>query len=199
MLGVNAGEYHLDNAMNSITENTLTRSLKIALIVGAWLLFAAGAFAGVMLARYHYNTIIQTNQATHASQLKAISDEASAATRQAILRMEDAQREKTRLDTYYTQELAREKAQSQALRDDLSTGRRRLQFARADLATCQLTASHHSSASAVGDGAEIQFSVEAGLLVEDIRADIKRDQDKLDYLQGYVKDVVKECRREVTP
>nr|WP_307773386.1 lysis system i-spanin subunit Rz [Providencia stuartii] len=185
--------------MNSIAENTLTRSLKIALIVGAWLLFAAGAFAGVMLARYHYNTIIQTNQATYASQLKAISDEASAATRQAILRMEDAQREKARLDTYYTQELAREKAQSQALRDDLSTGRRRLQFARADLATCQLTASHHSSASAVGDGAEIQFSVEAGLLVEDIRADIKRDQDKLDYLQGYVKDVVKECRREVTP
>ncbi|MDL9988684.1 lysis system i-spanin subunit Rz [Providencia rettgeri] len=185
--------------MNSIAENTLTRSLKIALIVGAWLLFAAGAFAGVMLARYHYNTIIQTNQATHASQLKAISDEASAATRQAMLRMEDAQREKARLDTYYTQELAREKAQSQALRDDLSTGRRRLQFARADLATCQLTASHHSSASAVGDGAEIQFSVEAGLLVEDIRADIKRDQDKLDYLQGYVKDVVKECRREVTP
>ncbi|QWQ16555.2 lysis system i-spanin subunit Rz [Providencia rettgeri] len=185
--------------MNSITENTLTRSLKIALIVGAWLLFAAGAFAGVMLARYHYNTIIQTNQATHASQLKAISDEASAATRQAILRMEDAQREKARLDTYYTQELAREKAQSQALRDDLSTGRRRLQFARADLATCQLTASHHSSARTVGDGAEIQFSVEAGLLVEDIRADIKRDQDKLDYLQGYVKDVVKECRREVTP
>lgn len=80
--------------MNSITENTLTRSLKVALIVGAWLLFAAGAFAGVMLARYHYNTIIQTNLATHTSQLKAISDEASAATRQAMLRMEDAQREK---------------------------------------------------------------------------------------------------------
>ena len=73
--------------MNSITENTLTRSLKIALIVGAGLLFAAGAFAGVMLARYHYNAIIQTNQATYASQLKAISDEASAATRQAMLRM----------------------------------------------------------------------------------------------------------------
>lgn len=199
MLGVNAGEYRRDNTMNSIAENTLTRSLKVTLIVGAWLLFAAGAFAGVMLARYHYNTIIQTNLATHTSQLKAISDEASAATRQAMLRMKDAQREKNRLDTYYTQELAREKAQSQALRDDLSTGRRRLQFARADLATCQLTASHHSSASAVGDGAEIQFSVEAGLLVEDIRTDIKRDQDKLDYLQGYVKDVVKECRREVTP
>ena len=79
MLGVNAGEYRRGNTMNSITENTLTRSLKIALIVGAGLLFAAGAFAGVMLARYHYNAIIQTNQATYASQLKAISDEASEA------------------------------------------------------------------------------------------------------------------------
>ncbi|PVF73586.1 lysis system i-spanin subunit Rz, partial [Proteus mirabilis] len=126
----------------------------------------SGCICGCHAGAYHYNTIIQTNQATHASQLKAISDEASAATRQAMLRMEDAQREKARLDTYYTQELAREKAQSQALRDDLSTGRRRLQFARADLATCQLTASHHSSARTVGDGAEIQFSVEAGLLLK---------------------------------
>lgn len=185
--------------MNSITENTLTRSLKIALIVGAWLLFAAGAFAGVMLARYHYNSIIQANQSQYDANLKAISDKAAAETEQARERMVQAQREKQRLDEHYAKELSDAQKESKTLRDDLSAGRRRLQFARADLATCQLTASHRSSASTVGDGAEIQFSVEAGLLVEDIRADIKRDQDKLDYLQGYVKDVVKECRREVTP
>lgn len=185
--------------MNSIAENTLTRSLKIALIVGAWLLFAAGASAGFVLARYHYTTIIQTNQTAYADNLKLISNEAEASTRQALRRTEDAQREKQRLDEYYDKELSHAQQESQALRDDLSTGRRRLQFARADLATCQLTASHHSGTRTLGDGAEIQFSVEAGLLVENIRTDIKRDQDKLDYLQGYVKDVVKECRREVTP
>ncbi|MGC4800153.1 lysis system i-spanin subunit Rz [Providencia huaxiensis] len=199
MLGVNAGKYHMDKAMNSIAENTLTRSFKVALIIAAWLLFAIGAAAGAVLARYHYNGIIQAKQSQYDKNLKAISDEAAAATQQANARMQQAQREKQRLDERYAKELSDAKKESKALRDDLSAGRRRLQFAKADLATCQLTASHSSGTRTVGDGAEIRFSVEAGLLVEDIRAGIQLDQAKLDYLQDYVTNVVNECRREVTP
>lgn len=199
MLGVNAGKYHMDKAMNSIAENTLTRSFKVALIIAAWLLFAIGAAAGAVLARYHYNGIIQANQSQYDKNLKAISDEAAAATQQANARMQQAQREKQRLDERYAKELSDAQKGSQALRDDLSAGRRRLQLVRADLATCQLTASHSSGTRTMGDGAEIRFSVEAGLLVEDIRAGIQLDQAKLDYLQDYVTNVVNECRREVTP
>ncbi|HHR6139924.1 TPA: lysis system i-spanin subunit Rz [Providencia alcalifaciens] len=185
--------------MASPLESTLTRSFKIALLIGACLLFTIGALTGAILARYHYNGIIQANQSQYQADLKAVSDEAHTTTQQAIARMAQAQREKQQLDEHYTKELNDAQNASQALRDELAAGRRRLQFARADLATCELTASHRSGTRTVGDGAEIRFSVEAGLLLEDIRAGIQLDQAKLDYLQAYVSDVVQECRREVTP
>lgn len=185
--------------MNSITENTLTRSLKMSLIVGTGVLFVAGVFVGVMLARYHYNTIIQTHQATYARQLKALSDEASVATRHALAQTVAALNEKQQLDDYYHKELENAQHSAQTLRDDVLRGRRRLQLARADLATCQITANDATRSRALGDGAEIQFSVEAGLLVDDIRTDIKRDHAKLDYLQAYVKKVVHYCQLEKQP
>ncbi|HHR6207301.1 TPA: hypothetical protein ACS726_001033 [Providencia alcalifaciens] len=71
--------------MASQLESTLTRSFKIALLIGACLLFTIGALTGAILARYHYNGIIQANQSQYQADLKAVSDEAHTSSPQATV------------------------------------------------------------------------------------------------------------------
>jgi prophage endopeptidase len=47
----------------------------------------------------------------------------------------------------------------------------------------------------VGDAATLDLTPDAGQSVLDIRAGIINDDAKLDYLQSYVTDIVKQCKR----
>ncbi|HHR5813579.1 lysis system i-spanin subunit Rz [Providencia alcalifaciens] len=183
--------------MDKILRNIFLYPAKRALIVVISLLFFVAIFVSIILTSYYYQTIIQTNKADYASRLKVISDEAEASIRQSFQRTQEAIQEKQKLDEYYHGELINAQKESQDLRDDLYADRRRLQLTQASLATCQHTTNDHSITRSMGDGAEVRFSVEAGLLVQDIRTGIKLDQDKLEYLQQYVKKIVRSCEKDL--
>ncbi|AYA40791.1 lysis protein [Xenorhabdus nematophila] len=131
-----------------------------------------------------------------AEQLVAINQKAYSETLAAIRQMKDAQNRAAKLDEYYSEKLAHATEENAALRTDIAAGHRRVQIAAANLATCQLTQDRNTRTRSVGDGAQIELTAEAGRAIYDIRTGIIRDQTKLDYLQRYVRDVVRQCKPE---
>nr|WP_280528722.1 lysis system i-spanin subunit Rz [Providencia huaxiensis] len=111
-----------------------------------------------------------------------------------IERMKSAQRTAAELDAEYSGKLKHELNENDRLRRSLANGDRRLQFAKADLATCKLSASRNTGSAGVGNGTEIRISAEAGQLIYDIRAGIISDQAKLDYWQARAIRLEKQCR-----
>ncbi|PHM46342.1 endopeptidase [Xenorhabdus mauleonii] len=132
----------------------------------------------------------------HATQLVAINQKAHSETLAAIQQMKDAQNRAAELDKYYSGKLANVTEENAVLRADIVAGHRRVQIAAANLATCQLTQNRDTGARSVGDGAQVELTARAGRTIYDIRAGIIRDQAKLDYLQQYVRDVVRQCKAE---
>ncbi|OSD55387.1 lysis protein [Salmonella enterica subsp. enterica serovar Gaminara] len=100
-----------------------------------------------------------------------------------ITDMTTRQRDVAALDAKYTKELTDAKAENDALRRKLDNGGRVRVKGR-----CTVPASTTSaSPSRVGDAATVELSPGAGQNVLDIRAGIISDQEKLKYLQEYVR------------
>ncbi|MDC9588188.1 lysis system i-spanin subunit Rz [Xenorhabdus sp. XENO-10] len=132
----------------------------------------------------------------HAAQLIAINQKARSEMLAVIQQMKDAQNRAAQLDEYYSGKLAYATEENAALRADITAGHRRVQIAVANLATCQLTQNRDTSARSVGNGTQVELTAKAGRAIYDIRAGIISDQTKLDYLQQYVRDVVRQCKPE---
>lgn len=131
-----------------------------------------------------------------AEQLVAINQQAHSETLAAIQQMKDAQNRAAQLDEYYSGKLAHATEENAALRTDIVAGHRRVQIAAANLATCQLTQNRDIRPRSMGDGTQVELTAKAGRAIYDIRTGIIRDQAKLDYLQQYVRDVVRQCKSE---
>lgn len=138
---------------------------------------------------------ISDNQAAFDRTLSAITTKAQQDTADAIQRMKDAQAAAADLDAKATQDLANAKAENDRLRADVAAGNRRVQFAKADLATCKLAPGRNPGTSSVGDGLQIDLSPEGGRAVLDLRESAITDDKVIAYLQGYIRDVVKQCKR----
>ncbi|WP_323854757.1 lysis system i-spanin subunit Rz [Xenorhabdus koppenhoeferi] len=132
----------------------------------------------------------------HAAQLVAINQQARSETLAAIQQMKEAQNRAAKLDEYYSGKLAHVTEENAALRTDIAAGYRRVQIAAANLATCQHPQNRDTAPRSVGDGTQIELTAEAGRTIYDIRTGIIRDQTKLDYLQQYVREVVRQCKAE---
>ncbi|OTA18605.1 endopeptidase [Xenorhabdus beddingii] len=132
----------------------------------------------------------------HAEQLVAIGQKAHSETLAAIQQMKDAQNRAAQLDEFYSGKLAHVIEENTALRADITAGHRRVQISAANLATCQLTQNRDPGTRSMGNGTQIELTAKAGRAIYDIRAGIIRDQAKLDYLQHYVRDVVRQCKPE---
>ncbi|MGF7482719.1 lysis system i-spanin subunit Rz [Providencia sp. SP181] len=130
----------------------------------------------------------------HETTITAIALEAKMHSDAVIERMKLAQRAAAELDAEYSGKLKHELNENDRLRRSLANGDKRLRFAKADLATCKLSASRNTSSGSVDDGTEIRFSAEAGQLIYDIRAGIISDQAKLDYWQARAIKLEKQCR-----
>ncbi|MBD2814209.1 lysis protein [Xenorhabdus sp. Flor] len=130
----------------------------------------------------------------HSAQIAAIYQKTSQETLSAIQQMKDAQNRVTQLDEYYSGKLAHVTEKNTALRADIAAGHRRVQIATANLATCQLTQNRNTRSRSVGDGTQVELTAKAGRTIYDIRAGIISDQAKLDYLQQYVREVVRQCK-----
>ncbi|MBD2779870.1 lysis system i-spanin subunit Rz [Xenorhabdus szentirmaii] len=157
---------------------------------------AIGSILGWWGHRFWFLNEVAMLKQQHAEELVAINQKARSETLAAIRQMRDAQDRAAQLDEYYSGKLAHVAEENVALRTDIAAGYRRVQIAAANLATCQLTQNRNTGARSVGDGTQIEFTAKAGRAIYDIRAGIIRDQAKLDYLQQYVRDVVRQCRPE---
>lgn len=100
-----------------------------------------------------------------------------------ITDMTKRQRDVAALDAKYTKELADAKAENDALQRRLAAGGRVRVKGRCSVPTETETA----STSRVGNAATVELSPGAGQNVLDIRAGIISDQEKLKYLQEYVR------------
>ncbi|EAN8329731.1 lysis protein [Salmonella enterica] len=149
--------------------NRITTGVIISLLIVA----AALAWA---TDHYHGNAVKYKDQrdtATHSLKLANAT----------ITDMQTRQRDAAALDAKYTKELADEKAENDALRRKLDNGGRVRVEGR-----CSVPASTTSaSPGSVGNAATVELSPVAGRNVLDIRAGIISDQEKLKYLQQYVR------------
>ncbi|EIG0950581.1 lysis protein [Salmonella enterica subsp. enterica serovar Muenchen] len=132
--------------------------------------------------RYHGNAIRykeQRDTTTHNLKLanETISD------------MQTRQRDVAALDARYTKELADEHAKNADLQRRLAAGGRVRVEGRCTVPTTANTA----GASRVGNAATVELSRTAGQNVLDIRAGIISDQEKLRYLQDYIRT---QCQRK---
>ncbi|EDY9278880.1 lysis protein [Salmonella enterica] len=129
------------------------------------------------LANHYRNNAItykdQRDTATHSLKLANAT----------ITDMQTRQRDVAALDAKYTKELADAKAENDALQRRLAAGGRVRVKGR-----CTVPASTTSaSPGSVGNAATVELSPGAGQNVLNIRAGIISDQEKLKYLQEYVR------------
>ncbi|WP_181025827.1 lysis system i-spanin subunit Rz [Pectobacterium brasiliense] len=148
-------------------------------------IIAGGAFCW-WITSTSYDADIATLKSEHALALKFVSDKAAADSEAARSREHGFQQQIAALDAEHTKE--RENAQREAdrLRNDIVSGKRRVQFTNAALATCELSSGAVRSAGSLGNAASVQLSPTAGRNILDIRAGIKDDQAMLAYLQNYI-------------
>ncbi|MGK0705327.1 lysis protein [Yokenella regensburgei] len=101
-----------------------------------------------------------------------------------ITDMQKRQREVSALDNTHTEALNEAESEIETLRRQLAAGTRRM-YVRGKCAVPG-TASHHSPAG-VGDGTAVELDTKTGQDILDLRANIIRDNEKLKFLQEYVK------------
>ncbi|MFJ5472756.1 lysis protein [Pectobacterium carotovorum] len=154
-----------------------------ALVAG---IIAGGAFCW-WITSTSYDTDIATLKIEHALVLKSVSDKAAADSEAARNREHGFQQQIAALDARYTKDREDAKRENERLRADIVSGKRRVQFASAALATCELSSGAVRSASGMGNATGVQLSTTAGRNILDIRTGINDDQAKLIYLHEYIR------------
>lgn len=185
----------------------ITSRIKTA-VAGGLLLVAilVSAYVSWALTSNSYQGDIAALKKEHADQVAqyerdigAIKAKAQEETAAAITRMKAAQDALAILDQQKSQELANAQAENDALKRDVADGTRRVRILQANLSSgCSANSNAsggNTGTGSVGNGTAVELTAEAGRTVLDLRQDIIRDQAKLTYLQGYVRDVVKQCKR----
>ncbi|EDW2062183.1 lysis protein [Salmonella enterica subsp. enterica serovar Typhimurium] len=142
-------------------------------IVSLLIVIAALAWA---TDHYHGNAVKYKEQRDTATHNLKLANET-------IDDMQVRQRDVATLDAKYTKELADEHAKNADLQRRLAAGGRMRVEGRSTVPTTAKT----SSPGSVGKAATVELSPGAGQNVLDIRAGIISDQEKLKYLQEYIR------------
>ena len=159
--------------------------IKLGLVVIA--LISMGAFFAWYITSNIYETKLANQTTKYSQQLKAISDKAASDMKLEIEKHNKTQAELTSLETKFTSEKSKHEKETAQLKLDIANGSRKLQFANAGLATCKLSKDTGAAASSLGDGTEVELSPTVQQDLLDIRDGIQSDQNKLDYLQEYIR------------
>ncbi|EAU9421587.1 lysis protein [Salmonella enterica] len=149
--------------MNRVTTGVIISLLTVAAAL-AW-----------TTSRYHDNAVkykSQRDTATHSLNL------ANETIRDMTLR----QRQNAALDAKYTQELADAKAESEKLRADLASGRRRLQLH----AVCMPAAAHDTTATGATDAATARLTPDAERNYQRLRTESRAVTAQVNGLQQYI-------------
>lgn len=155
----------------------------VSLVVG---IIAGGAFCWWIVST-SYDADIATLKSEHALALKSVSDKAAEDSEAARRREHGFQQQIAALDAEHTKERENAQRENAKLAADITAGRRRVQFAKAELATCELSSGAVRSAGSLGNATAVQLSPVAGRNILDIRTGIKGDQAKLVYLHEYIR------------
>jgi|SRR5471030_95000 len=137
---------------------------------------------------------VATLNEAHTAEQKKQSDQAVINLVAAQKRTEAAQAALAALDAKHTKELADEQAKNEKLRADVAAGTRRVRIAAANLATRQLVWDTTTTTGGVGDAAQVELSGAGGRAVLDLRASAIKDNEVIEYLQGYIEQVAKQCK-----
>lgn len=130
----------------------------------------------------------------------AITTKAQQDTAAALERQKQAQDAAARNDYESQRKLANAERENAALRGDVAAGTKRVSILAEKLATTELAARQHAAGGStgggrVGDDVQIDLSPEGGRAVLDLRESTEKDDAVIQYLQNYIKDVVKQCKR----
>ncbi|EEB1633164.1 lysis protein [Salmonella enterica subsp. enterica serovar Infantis] len=155
--------------------NRITTGVIVSLLILA-------AALGWTTSHYHGNAVKYKDQRDTVTHNLKMANET-------ISDMQTRQRDVAALDAKYTKELADAKAENDALQRRLAAGGRVRVKGRCTVPAQTETASPGS----VGNAATVELSDVAGQNVLDIRAGIISDQEKLKYLQEYIR---AQCRKK---
>ncbi|ECC3463253.1 lysis protein [Salmonella enterica subsp. enterica] len=124
---------------------------------------------------YHGNAVRYKDQRDTATHNLKLANET-------IDDMEVRQRDNAALDAKYTKELADAKAESEALRADLASGRRRLQLH----AVCMPATAGNTAATGATDAAAARLTPDAERNYQRLRAEIRAITYQVEGLQQYI-------------
>lgn len=178
----------------------LGAAVAIALIAGAG---AAGAW---WITSTKYDADIANLNGKHAKERAewdrekvAITTKAQQDTAAAIQRTNAAQEAAAAADKAAQEKLANAKRENDALRNDVAAGRKRVSILSANLAAANRASGNaaggSSAGGSMGDAVQIELSATGGQTVLDLRESTQRDSEVIQYLQNYIIDVVKQCKR----
>ncbi|THD43270.1 lysis protein [Enterobacteriaceae bacterium ML5] len=131
---------------------------------------------------------------THTAELKKFSDQAVIDLTNQKKRTEAAQTALAALDAKHTKELADEQAKNDRLRADVADGTRRVRIEAANLATSQLIRNTTSATGSLGDAVQIDLTPAGGSAVLSLRDSTSKDDQVIQYLQGYAAEAQKRCK-----
>lgn len=135
---------------------------------------------GFFVNHYRDNAITYKDQRDKAAEKLTIANAT-------IKDMQTRQRDVAALDAKYTKELSDANAENAALQRKLDIGGRVLVKGK-----CPVPTTTEASAGSVGNDAPIELSIVAGRNVLGIRSGIISDQQKIKYLQDYIRRILDE-------
>ncbi|CAH0151673.1 hypothetical protein SRABI106_00460 [Rahnella aquatilis] len=166
----------------------MNNSLPIALA------FVAGIALTWWVEGLRWDADVSRLNEAHTAELKKQSDQAVIDLTNQKKRTEAALIAFQALDAKHTKEMADELAKNEKLRADIAAGTRRVRIAAANLATCQLVGNSTSGSGSLGDAVQIDLTPAGGSAVLSLRESTSRDDQVIQYLQGYAAEAQKRCK-----
>ncbi|TDS97731.1 prophage endopeptidase [Rahnella sp. BIGb0236] len=170
-------------------------SLFTALLKAYWKTAVAIVLAAALawwIEGLRWDADVSKRNEAHTAALKKQSDQAVIDLTNQQKRTEAAQAALAALDAKHTKEMADEQAKNDRLRADVAAGTRRVRIAAANLATSQLIRDTTSGTGSLGDAVQIDLTPAGGSAVLSLRESTSRDDQVIQYLQGYIAEVVKQ-------
>lgn len=172
-------------------------SLFTALLKAYWKTAVAIVLAAALawwIEGLRWDADVSKMKESHTAALKKQSDQAVIDLTNQQKRTEAAQSALAALDAKHTKEMADEQAKNEKLRADVAAGTRRVRIASTNLASCQLAGNSTSGTGSLGDAVQIDLTPAGGSAVLSLRESTSRDDQVIQYLQGYAAEAQKRCK-----
>lgn len=192
--------------MNAL--DTVSWKIKaIAAVAVVVLIAGAGAGIAYWATSTSYDADIANMKSQHADERAAwdrektaIATKAQQDTAAAMQRQHAAQDAAAAADKAAQEKLSNVQSENAALRRAVADGTKRVRILEANIATTKLAAGQHATGgdtggSCLGDAVQIEFSAAGQRNILDLRESTQRDAEVIDYLQNYITNVVKQCKR----